>query len=107
MFFLGVMGKRIFLNILSSYGKTVCLIESICSLLYLLLTSKASGDVSKPSFYRLCFSYPAVCEFLQSNNLLSIIRAHEAQDAGYVLPTTCMRTHSTRKNKAIVSFIQK
>lgn len=27
-------------------------------------------------------SYPAVCEFLQSNNLLSIIRAHEAQDAG-------------------------
>lgn len=31
----------------------------------------------------LCVSsYPAVCEFLQSNNLLSIIRAHEAQDAG-------------------------
>ncbi|KAI3373630.1 hypothetical protein L3Q82_022225 [Scortum barcoo] len=29
------------------------------------------------------YSYPAVCEFLQSNNLLSIIRAHEAQDAGY------------------------
>lgn len=29
----------------------------------------------------LC-SYPAVCEFLQTNNLLSIIRAHEAQDAG-------------------------
>uniref|UniRef100_A0A8C5FVH8 Protein phosphatase 3, catalytic subunit, beta isozyme n=1 Tax=Gadus morhua TaxID=8049 RepID=A0A8C5FVH8_GADMO len=27
--------------------------------------------------------YPAVCEFLQTNNLLSIIRAHEAQDAGY------------------------
>lgn len=27
-------------------------------------------------------SYPAVCEFLQTNNLLSIIRAHEAQDAG-------------------------
>lgn len=27
-------------------------------------------------------SYPAVCEFLQNNNLLSIIRAHEAQDAG-------------------------
>uniref|UniRef100_H3CII3 Serine/threonine-protein phosphatase n=1 Tax=Tetraodon nigroviridis TaxID=99883 RepID=H3CII3_TETNG len=26
--------------------------------------------------------YPAVCEFLQTNNLLSIIRAHEAQDAG-------------------------
>ncbi|XP_021498081.1 serine/threonine-protein phosphatase 2B catalytic subunit gamma isoform isoform X3 [Meriones unguiculatus] len=29
------------------------------------------------------FSYPAVCEFLQHNSLLSIIRAHEAQDAGY------------------------
>lgn len=28
------------------------------------------------------YSYPAVCEFLQNNNLLSIIRAHEAQDAG-------------------------
>ncbi|KTG40074.1 hypothetical protein cypCar_00044389, partial [Cyprinus carpio] len=29
------------------------------------------------------YSYPAVCEFLQTNNLLSVIRAHEAQDAGY------------------------
>ncbi|XP_042200406.1 serine/threonine-protein phosphatase 2B catalytic subunit alpha isoform [Callorhinchus milii] len=29
------------------------------------------------------FSYSAVCEFLQNNNLLSVIRAHEAQDAGY------------------------
>lgn len=29
------------------------------------------------------FSFAAVCEFLQSNSLLSIIRAHEAQDAGY------------------------
>ncbi|CAO3650820.1 unnamed protein product [Mucor hiemalis] len=29
------------------------------------------------------FTYPAVCAFLQRNNLLSIIRAHEAQDAGY------------------------
>ncbi|XP_012583178.1 PREDICTED: serine/threonine-protein phosphatase 2B catalytic subunit alpha isoform [Condylura cristata] len=28
------------------------------------------------------YSYPAVCEFLQHNNLLSILRAHEAQDAG-------------------------
>lgn len=28
------------------------------------------------------FSYQATCEFLQNNNLLSIIRAHEAQDAG-------------------------
>uniref|UniRef100_A0A1I8IPT4 protein-serine/threonine phosphatase n=1 Tax=Macrostomum lignano TaxID=282301 RepID=A0A1I8IPT4_9PLAT len=29
------------------------------------------------------FSYSACCEFLTSNGLLSIIRAHEAQDAGY------------------------
>ncbi|KAJ3128001.1 Serine/threonine-protein phosphatase 2B catalytic subunit alpha [Nowakowskiella sp. JEL0407] len=29
------------------------------------------------------FSYPAACAFLDRNNLLSIIRAHEAQDAGY------------------------
>ncbi|XP_043462604.1 serine/threonine-protein phosphatase 2B catalytic subunit alpha isoform-like isoform X2 [Leptopilina heterotoma] len=29
------------------------------------------------------YSYTACCDFLQSNNLLSIIRAHEAQDAGY------------------------
>lgn len=28
------------------------------------------------------FSYSACCEFLQKNNLLSIVRAHEAQDAG-------------------------
>ena len=29
------------------------------------------------------FSYAACCDFLQQNNLLSIIRAHEAQDGGY------------------------
>uniref|UniRef100_A0A3P9HDW9 Serine/threonine-protein phosphatase n=1 Tax=Oryzias latipes TaxID=8090 RepID=A0A3P9HDW9_ORYLA len=29
------------------------------------------------------YSYPAVCDFLMNNNLLSVIRAHEAQDAGY------------------------
>ncbi|KQS51983.1 serine/threonine-protein phosphatase 2B catalytic subunit 1 isoform X2 [Drosophila erecta] len=29
------------------------------------------------------FSYSACCEFLQKNSLLSIVRAHEAQDAGY------------------------
>lgn len=31
------------------------------------------------------YSYAACCDFLQNNNLLSIIRAHEAQDAGWVL----------------------
>lgn len=30
------------------------------------------------------YSYAACCDFLKTNNLLSIIRAHEAQDAGYV-----------------------
>lgn len=29
------------------------------------------------------YSYAALCQFLQNNNLLSLIRAHEAQDAGY------------------------
>ncbi|KTW32333.1 serine/threonine-protein phosphatase 2B catalytic subunit A1 [Pneumocystis jirovecii RU7] len=29
------------------------------------------------------YSYKAVCTFLEKNNLLSIIRAHEAQDSGY------------------------
>eukprot|EP00088_Acartia_fossae_P013608 TRINITY_DN1717_c0_g2_i1.p1 TRINITY_DN1717_c0_g2~~TRINITY_DN1717_c0_g2_i1.p1 ORF type:complete len:525 (+),score=122.85 TRINITY_DN1717_c0_g2_i1:348-1922(+) len=29
------------------------------------------------------YSYAASCDFLQQNSLLSIIRAHEAQDAGY------------------------
>jgi serine/threonine-protein phosphatase 2B catalytic subunit len=29
------------------------------------------------------FSYSSACAFLEKNNLLSIIRAHEAQDAGY------------------------
>ena len=29
------------------------------------------------------YSYAASCDFLKQNNLLSIIRAHEAQDAGY------------------------
>ena len=29
------------------------------------------------------FSYPSACAFLEKNNLLSVIRAHEAQDAGY------------------------
>lgn len=29
------------------------------------------------------YTYNAVCQFLEKNNLLSLIRAHEAQDAGY------------------------
>uniref|UniRef100_A0A8B9CMQ4 protein-serine/threonine phosphatase n=2 Tax=Anser TaxID=8842 RepID=A0A8B9CMQ4_9AVES len=53
--------------------------------------SEDFGNESSPEHFshntvRGCsyfYSYPAVCEFLQNNNLLSIIRAHEAQDAGY------------------------
>jgi diadenosine tetraphosphatase ApaH/serine/threonine PP2A family protein phosphatase len=30
------------------------------------------------------YTYKAVCDFLERNRLLSIIRAHEAQDAGLV-----------------------
>jgi serine/threonine-protein phosphatase 2B catalytic subunit len=29
------------------------------------------------------FGFQAACEFIQRNNILSIIRAHEAQDNGY------------------------
>lgn len=53
-------------------------------------------------------SYPAVCEFLQSNNLLSIIRAHEAQDAGYVYttdnPHKQKQMHIYRYNKMFYLF---
>jgi serine/threonine-protein phosphatase 2B catalytic subunit len=37
---------------------------------------------NKTSLYCFLFSYAACCDFLQNNQLLSIIRAHEAQDAG-------------------------
>jgi len=33
------------------------------------------------------YSFRAVCEFLDRNKLLSVIRAHEAQDAGYCMHT--------------------
>lgn len=91
------MGKKTFLKFLSSHGKIVCLIELICTLSYSVASSallfysalKAFLVLSlNPIFIYSFSSYPAVCEFLQSNNLLSIIRAHEAQDAGYVTPTT-------------------
>ncbi|XP_062913279.1 serine/threonine-protein phosphatase 2B catalytic subunit gamma isoform-like isoform X1 [Mobula hypostoma] len=48
------------------------------------------GSENKPDHFshntvRGCsyfFSYAAVCKFLQHNNLLAVIRAHEAQDSG-------------------------
>ncbi|CAI7662457.1 unnamed protein product [Penicillium crustosum] len=45
-----------------------------------------TGDFFVHNSVRGCsysFSYSAACAFLEKNNLLSIIRAHEAQDAGY------------------------
>lgn len=45
-----------------------------------------SMDKYTPNTVRGCsyaFNYQAACEFLQRTGLLSIIRAHEAQDAGY------------------------
>lgn len=52
------------------------------------------------------FSYRAVCAFLENNKLLSIIRAHEAQDAGYsinnqtilLLLFLCQRNFDTLRN---------
>lgn len=37
------------------------------------------NDVRGCSYF---YSYNAVCNFLDSNDLLSVIRAHEAQDQG-------------------------
>ncbi|KAK9429463.1 Metallo-dependent phosphatase-like protein [Lipomyces doorenjongii] len=48
--------------------------------------SESSSEHFKYNKTRGCsyyFSYPAACAFLEKNKLLSIIRAHEAQDAGY------------------------
>ncbi|XP_062123881.1 serine/threonine-protein phosphatase 2B catalytic subunit 1 isoform X3 [Drosophila sulfurigaster albostrigata] len=48
--------------------------------------NEKSNDFFSHNSVRGCsyfFSYAACCEFLQKNNLLSIVRAHEAQDAGY------------------------
>jgi len=49
--------------------------------------SFVDNDVRGCSFF---FSYQAACAFLERNGLLSIIRAHEAQDAGYANAITCL-----------------
>jgi len=46
----------------------------------------AISEKFTPNNVRGCsyfYSFNAVCDFLQANSLLSMIRAHEAQDAGY------------------------
>uniref|UniRef100_A0A914GYY6 Serine/threonine-protein phosphatase n=1 Tax=Globodera rostochiensis TaxID=31243 RepID=A0A914GYY6_GLORO len=45
------------------------------------------------------YSYAACCDFLQHNNLLSIIRAHEAQDAGYRIAPNYLDVYN---NKAAI-----
>jgi serine/threonine-protein phosphatase 2B catalytic subunit len=55
-----------------------------CSYSYRCVTSRLTTFVV--DFYLtfpLMTSYRAVCDFLNENGLLSVIRAHEAQDAGY------------------------
>ncbi|KAG6811974.1 hypothetical protein H0H92_005008 [Tricholoma furcatifolium] len=47
------------------------------------------------SFY---YSYEAVCQFLERNGLLGVIRGHEAQDAGYTM-------HRKTQNKKFPSVI--
>lgn len=42
---------------------------------------RCAAPRANPGVVLFC-SYPAVCDFLQNNSLLSVIRAHEAQDAG-------------------------
>ncbi|KAI5480168.1 serine/threonine protein phosphatase 2B catalytic subunit A1 [Pseudohyphozyma bogoriensis] len=48
--------------------------------------NEKNGDGFVHNHVRGCsyfFTYTAACQFLERNGLLSIIRAHEAQDAGY------------------------
>lgn len=57
-------------------------------------TNISRGEPFKHNHTRGCsysYSYEAVTSFLERNSLLSVIRAHEAQDAGYRM---------YRKNKA-------
>jgi len=61
----------------------------MCDLLWADPMEDFSPEVDSdfvPNTVRGCsynFSFNAVCEFLARNKLLSVIRAHEAQDAGY------------------------
>ncbi|EGD78847.1 serine/threonine-protein phosphatase [Salpingoeca rosetta] len=62
----------------------------MCDLLWSDPHENYDGDTGQANFMhndtRGCsyvFTHKAVCEFLNRNRLLSVIRAHEAQDAGY------------------------
>lgn len=62
----------------------------MCDLLWADPIENYDDDVCNelfvPNTVRGCsysFTYKAICQFLERNNLLSVIRAHEAQDSGY------------------------
>lgn len=52
--------------------------------IFLQVFSKFFGTYLNDEPYEIySFSFSAICNFLTKNNLLSLIRAHEAQDQGY------------------------
>lgn len=55
----------------------------ICTCMYISLPSCTCINILNIVSNILIYSFAAVCDFLQNNNLLSMIRAHEAQDQGY------------------------
>ncbi len=56
------------------------------------------NDSRRISFY---YTYQAVCDFLQDNDLLSVIRAHEAKDTGYQM---YRRSHFSKFPSLITIF---
>ena len=69
----------------------VYIVHASTSILYVVMPhgliqsryNYVSSSLLTSSSFPPPYSYNACCEFLQRNNMLSIIRAHEAQDAGY------------------------
>lgn len=65
------------------------------------ISLRALFSAKDEAYTHLGNRYQAACQFLERNNLLSIIRAHEAQDAGCVrlwntfplliIPATCFQ----------------
>ena len=65
----------------------------MCDLLWADPLEEFGTETTKETFLpnatRGCsyfYTYDAVCNFLENNNLLSVVRAHEAQDIGCVFP---------------------
>lgn len=73
--------------ILNSIALCVCVCMSVKRNFVFRKTREQFSHISRDTkwinLFVCCHSYAACCDFLQNNNLLSIIRAHEAQDAGY------------------------